>query len=122
MTLALCEPVARQAVREDLALVEATHSLAVAWRSQAEAMRPYAEAPARAFEDCADQLERMVATWADELLTLAQASAASGYSIPHLRRMLKQGDIKDAAANGPPLVRRGAVPIKPGHHIPKERP
>jgi hypothetical protein len=68
---------------------------------------------AQLLERCADDLEECTMRWLDEGLTLQQASHESGYSMPHLRRLLRRGWLKDVAVEGPVLVRRGDLPKKP---------
>jgi hypothetical protein len=38
----------------------------------------------------------------------------SGYSIPHLRRLLAEGALRNVGAGGPVRLRRGSLPRKPG--------
>jgi hypothetical protein len=73
-------------------LAPALESLPAAWRARAAELRIYgAESPAVAWERAADELERVVAAAADQLLPLEEASQASGYSTDHLRRLVRQG-------------------------------
>jgi len=83
------------------------------WRSKAESLRPYAEPVARAFDRAADDLERALHTEVDELLTLTDAAAMSGYSPDHLGRLIKQGVIPNAGRPHAPRIRRGDVPRRP---------
>lgn len=80
------------------------------WRSTAETVRPYAESAARAFDRAADDLERALQAEADELLTLAQAAEASGYSTDYLGRMLRSGQLRNAGRSHAPRIRRADLP------------
>ena len=84
------------------------------WRARAASLRPYAEAAARAFERAADELEASLHSPNDEILTLTTASALSGYSVDHLRRLVKQGKLPNVGRPGSPRIRQQDLPRKPG--------
>jgi len=65
------------------------------------------------FEVAANELEAALRDEADELLTLSQAAAESGYSEDHLGRELRAGRIPNAGRPGAPRVRRVDLPKKP---------
>lgn len=88
----------------------APRDLPARWRSKAEGLRPFAEPVARAFEDAADDLEHALQAEADELLTLAQAAEASGYSTDYLGRLLRSGRLHNAGRQHAPRVRRSELP------------
>ena len=71
------------------------------------------EARARAIEWAAAQFERAVENGADEKLTLAQASARSGYSQDHLARLIREGRLPNAGRRGSPRIRAGDLPVRP---------
>jgi hypothetical protein len=71
------------------------------------------DARARAIEWAATQFERAVENRADEQLTLAQASARSGYSQDHLARLIREGRLPNAGRHGSPRIRAGDLPVRP---------
>ena len=92
--------------------------LAAQWRDDAEMLRRRGAHPqADLLESCADELEAALRKEHDELLTIAQAAAESGYSKEHLRRLAREGNLaiqRGAGAKSRVRVRRGDVPSKPG--------
>jgi hypothetical protein len=50
-----------------------------------------------------------------EILTLAEAAQESGYSGDHLRHLIADGTLDNAGRKGSPRIRRGDLPVKPGH-------
>lgn len=50
-----------------------------------------------------------------DVLTLGEAAAESGYSTDHIRRLIRDGKLPNAGRRHSPLVRRGDLPMKPGH-------
>ena len=61
----------------------------------------------------ASQLKEALRESADEVLTLSEASAESGYSESRLRHLIAAGDLPQAGERGRPRVRRGDLPSKP---------
>ena len=54
-----------------------------------------------------------------EVLTLQEASTASGFSVSQLSRLVEQGQLDNAGRKGAPRLRRGDLPRKPAkrpHH------
>lgn len=88
--------------------------LAAFWRARAGDLRPYAPAAAQAFERAAAELEGALRDAADEPLTLAEASAESGYSERRLRELVATGDIPQAGRKHAPRIRRGDLPRRAG--------
>ncbi|HEX6159204.1 MAG TPA: hypothetical protein VF111_03495 [Thermoanaerobaculia bacterium] len=83
------------------------------WRALAVQQRSLgAEAQACTLEFCAGQLDTAQVQREDELLTLQRAADESGYSMDHLGRMLREGDIPNAGRKSKPLIRRGDLPVK----------
>ena len=82
--------------------------LAQEWLTRAEIFREHAEDPvAIAYERCAHGLEEVLAAEGDEVLTLQQAAAESGYSADHLGRLVREGKIPNAGRpNAPRIARR----------------
>lgn len=87
------------------------------WRERAADLRRWAaaEGAARALEAAADELEGALRAAADETLTLTQASRESGYSARRLRELIADGTIPQAGRKGAPRIRRGDLPVRPGH-------
>jgi hypothetical protein len=88
--------------------------LAAAWRARAGELRPYAPAAAEAFERAAAELEGALREAAEEPLTLAEASAESGYSERRLRELVAAGEIPQAGRKHAPRIRRADLPRRPG--------
>jgi hypothetical protein len=85
------------------------------WRRKVDELRDLAlESEARAFERCASDLERSLAEWDLEALTLQRAADESGYSYGHLQRLVSEGELANVGTSGSPRVRRGDLPRKPG--------
>lgn len=59
---------------------------------------------------CASQLATALRKDGDRLLSLGEAAAASGYSVDHLGRLIRQGRIANAGRKGKPLVRLEDLP------------
>ncbi len=89
-------------------------SLARTWYGRADDLAPFAPAAAEAFRRAAQELDVALREAGDELLTLEQASASSGYSPDHLSRQLREGRIPNAGTKHRPRIRRADVPKKPG--------
>ncbi len=53
----------------------------------------------------------------EEPLTIAQASAESGYSAEHVARMVRQGLIPNQGRKRAPRIRRADLPRKPGGRV-----
>jgi len=103
--------------------------LTTAWRSTATFFREHkADSIAIAYEKCAEDLERAVAGQEEELLTLHEAAAETGYSPDHLGRLVRQRKIRNLGRPGAPRVSRKdlprtkpiAEPPKPTHFSPTQ--
>jgi hypothetical protein len=83
-----------------------------AWRVLAGLFRRYAheESAAALLESCAGQLEAALRPTNDELLSLRDAAALSGYSVDHLGRLIREGRIPNCGRKGKPLVRSRDLP------------
>ena len=57
-----------------------------------------------------------------EALTLREAAMLSGYTVDHLQRLVSAGQLENIGRKGRPRVRRGDLPLKPGHRLPSEGP
>ncbi len=91
-------------------------TLAARWREEAERLRRLeANGQAAALELAARELEAIAKAWASELLTISEASAESGYSEEHLRRLARDRELPVERNGGPKsrlYVRRGDLPTK----------
>lgn len=90
-------------------------ALLVEWRLEADRLelRGLVE-PARVIRSLADELEASLSHQGAEILTLRQASAESGYSAGHLRRLVSAGEVENAGRRGAPRIRRRDLPRKRG--------
>ena len=83
------------------------------WRRRAGTIRQYGgEAPARALEACAAELEAALGRQAQTVLTLKEAARATGYSAGHLGRLVRDGRIPNAGKPGAPRIALGHLPRK----------
>lgn len=98
--------------------------LPAAWRSRAIELRAWAaaEGAAAALEGAAVQLEAALRHADDELLTLTEAAAVSGYSADHLGRLVRDGTIRNAGRPNAPRIRRGDLPVKPSAQLASAAP
>lgn len=87
-------------------------ALAERWRRDAEVLRRHGCGQLADLNEqhAADMLGALDAD-ADELVTLSEAAALSGYSTRHIRNL----DLPQHGRKGAPLYRRGDLPCKPGH-------
>lgn len=91
----------------------ALSDLPAAWRARADELRRFAAEPqAVALECAASDLERALAAWQNEALTLSEASAVSGYSADYLGTILREKPQLNAGRKGAPRIRRRDLPIK----------
>jgi len=87
--------------------------LAARWRQEARLARELgAVEAAQALERCASQLDVSEREHALELLTLQQASDASGVSYSTLQHAVAAGRIKNAGTRHRPRIRRADLPRK----------
>ena len=85
------------------------------WRQQATQFREYGMEPVAAtHERLAAQLERALARYWDEPLTLAEASQERGLRVDHLGRLVATGVIPNAGRKHAPRILRRHLPRKPG--------
>lgn len=93
----------------------AVRELADNWRGEADLLRRRgAPRQADVLESAAEDLETAWTAWRRERLTVEEASAASGYSEAHLRRLLRDGTLPNAGEEDRPRIRRADLPKKPG--------
>lgn len=92
--------------------------LAERFHEEAETLRRRgAESQAVALESAAADLERAVTNWLREPLSVDKASAESGYSAEHLRRLVREGKLPNAGPKGSIRIRRIHLPSKPGSNV-----
>ena len=90
-------------------------SLAAGWLEEAETLERYRDERGAAI--CrmhASELTDAVARQESDLLTLAGASQASGYTADHLRHLIAEGTIPNGGRKGSPRIFRRDLPVKPG--------
>ena len=87
--------------------------LPVAWRSRAVQLDPYSSSAAEAFRTAAGELDTALREAADAPLTLAEATAESGYSKRRLRELIASGALVNIGRKGAPRIRRADLPRKP---------
>ncbi len=84
-------------------------------RQDAARLRRYgAEAQATAIEATLAQLEATNRVAEEEPLTLQNAAQRSGYSVDHLGRLVRDGDIPNAGRPGAPRILARDLPSRPG--------
>src|SRR5688572_22926305 len=76
--------------------------LARTWYHRADELAPFAPNVAEAFRRAAQELDGVIRDAGIELLTLEQASVASGYSTDHLSRQIREGRIPNAGTKHRP--------------------
>lgn len=83
------------------------------FRERAAEQRVFAnEAAARALEYAAEQLDGTLRRDDDELLTLADAAKACGYTADHLGRLVADGKLANHGRKNAPRIRRADLPVK----------
>lgn len=91
-----------------------TPELVAHWRTEAISLRAWgAIGEATTLERAAVQLEAAQRETDNELLTLTQAAAVSGFSADHLGREVRAGRIPNAGRPSAPKIRRRDLPLKP---------
>lgn len=86
------------------------------WRQRADSLLEWG-APsdwARTWHRAADELERSLAAYGCEPLRLETAAAESGYTVGHLRRLLRDCTLQNAGTEEEPAILRCHLPRKPG--------
>ena len=93
--------------------------LPTTFRERAAFLREYAaaEQAATAWERAAIEVEAALRVRELDALTLRDASSECGYSVEHLRRLLRDATIPNSGSSGRPLILRSHLPRKPGHGI-----
>ena len=90
-----------------------------AFRERAAFLRENAaaEQAATAWERAAIEVEAALRVHELDALTLREASGECGYSVEHLRRLLRDATIPNSGSSGGPRILRAHLPRKPGHGI-----
>ena len=87
--------------------------LAARWLADADVLEGALDERAAAlYRRHAAELQEALREATDEVLTLTQAAAESGYSESRLRHLVSDGTIPQAGERGRPRVRRGDLPSK----------
>lgn len=86
--------------------------LATKWRADADVLEAYAPEMAKVCRSHADALDAALRSVDDDVLSLADAARASGYSPDRLRHKVSSGEIPNVGKKGAPRIRRGDLPLK----------
>jgi len=90
--------------------------LAKKWRAKASVLRECLEdQKAKLYEIVATELEEWWHDYQNQVLTVAEAAAESGYSPSHLFHAVEDGTIANAGRRGAPRIRRRDLPRKSAH-------
>lgn len=84
------------------------------WRAKADVVRPFNPGAAFAYEECAREREAEIAGQANQVVTLTEAAALSGYHADSLRHKLATGEIENVGRKHAPRVRIADLPRKAG--------
>lgn len=76
----------------------------------------------RLLDEVLSELDAAERTETARFLKLSEASRLCGYSPDHLRVLIKAGKLSNHGRPYAPLVRRGELPLKPGHATPALTP
>jgi excisionase family DNA binding protein len=92
-------------------------ALSQQWRDRAKEFQEHGcDDVAATYTKTTQELEAVVADWEGEQLTTAEAARETGYSEEHLRRLVRDGKLPAARADGSKSqlrLRRGDLPRKP---------
>ena len=94
---------------------KATSDCVEAWLREAEDYSRKGIAPeaANTLRRCAGEIGAALQVEGQRKLTLSEAAEVSNYSVEHLGRMVRQGDIPNAGRKGKPAVRQSDLPRRP---------
>lgn len=94
-------------------------ALLATWDADADVLDRRGDARGAAMlRQCVAEARAAIDAAADEVLTLAEASLASGMHADTLRHLVAAGRIPNAGKKGAPRIRRGDLPRKPGTATP----
>lgn len=89
-------------------------ALADEWSSKAEHLRELgADSQAQTMEWCARELVNAWDAWQNEELGPAAAAKECGYTSDHLRRLIRDGKLRNVGTHSAVCVRRRDLPRKP---------
>ena len=98
---------------EGVVVVDNPASLLTTWRERAAHLQQFGDPDsARLWMLAAAELERALATVADETLSLVEAARISGFTSDYLGRLVKTGKITNVGRPGAPRIRRADLPEK----------
>lgn len=84
------------------------------WRARVKTLRDHgAEPQAKLMDQLIEELLEAACRSKEEVLTLAQAAAESGYTVAHLGRLIRSRRIRNAGKKGKPMICRGDLPRAP---------
>lgn len=89
---------------------------------RADSIEPFSPPAAAAFREAAAEVEAWLRKQHIEPLTLDVAARESGYSVRHLRRLIREDKLTNVGTDEDPRVLRGHLPRKPGWGLAKTRP
>ena len=105
----------RERAAENSGKVTTRRDLVHRWIEEATSLEHWGDdRGATILRQCATELDAAARAHDDEVLTIAAASTASGYSCDHLRALVARGGIPNAGRKGSPRIRRRDLPAKPG--------
>jgi len=88
--------------------------LLAAWQQRADFLEQYGDPnSARLWRLATVELERALAAFGAETLTLDEAAKVSGYSPDYIRKQIAAGELSNAGRKNAPRVRRGDLKAKP---------
>ena len=91
----------------------AQHTLVISWRERANYLENFGDSnSARLWKLAASELERALQNVADETLSLAEATEASGYTVDHLASLIRRGKLPNAGRPNAPRIHRRDIPTK----------
>ena len=97
----------------DHTLAPTPSGLLAAWRDRAQFLSDFGDPnSAKLWLTAAAELERALASVADETLSLVEAARISGFTADYLGHLVKTGKIKNAGRKGAPRIRRADLPEK----------
>lgn len=102
-------------IRPDLSNVPAwVRALEGEWRATAETLKAHgAKSRAKLVQHLSDRLLEAACRSTEEVLTLAEAAAESGYTAAHLGKLIAKREIPNAGKKRSPRLRRSDLPKKP---------
>ncbi len=97
--------------------------LAARWRADAAVLRRYgADDRAELVERLAAEMEAEMQAGGSETIGLEAAAELSGYSAAHVRRLLREGRLRNLGSARSPAFLADELPRKPGHVPPHTAP